>query len=759
MSRLSRVAPVFAPAVLLAGGAALVAYLVASQAGGMVSMPTGYLLPVIVAAAGAVTGWLYGSSLLPQQLWARLRRVLASPWIVLAEIAVVAAVVYLFARPLLDFDKGLIPQGREHEGVSGVLAVAYWSIRKFGEFPLWNPFLGTGVPALGDPYSYLFNPFISLPSIIFEPLNGPKLAMVLAFFLNGFSQYYFSSVLGLSRPVRVWSALVLAFSGPVLIHFWAGHFAIGVTAPFIPLTFAFTIQALRSPRRQYPIFAGLSFALLLFSGMFYYVIFTIPGLFIVGLFYAVNWDGDRRRPTLDLAVMSRGLQAGVWAAGFSAIQILPFIESYSFVAKAINPDIGSSRGIVAAFENFFRPDMDFYGSRGLFIPNQYAYVSVLPLLGLLAAPLAWARGRRREVALIAVLFLFYLSWTAARQTFFRFIYAEITWLYNIRDSENAFVETTPFLVALAGFGLDALWRRAGGLLRGGAERPAFARFPWAPAVAGAVVFLLGLSMAISVRDVYDTTGPLVRMVKRDTTHEAIAKFLRARDESVFLLTLGDASFGVSEALYEHQIKKFPTPWPWKPHYFESEYGPPLQPTSKYLAALKDVEPREEDAILIGDVVGRSIYELPSSLPYASVIDAERFDVIPDSTRWQGYAPAEASWVSFRQVEVVADGKAGDDFVLILESYYPGWRVEVDGEKSISTVNYRGFNATPVLPGTHTYRFVFDSPTFRRGMAITVGTVLAALALGVWAAAGTARGRRLLRSIAGLRGQGRAGSQQ
>jgi hypothetical protein len=92
--------------------------------------------------------------------------------------------------------------------------------------------------------------------------------------------------------------------------------------------------------------------------------------------------------------------------------------------------------------------------------------------------------------------------------------------------------------------------------------------------------------------------------------------------------------------------------------------------------------------------------------------------------------------------VDAEAREEEDQLVILESYYPGWSVQVDGAKPQKTDNFGGFNSTSVLPGRHTYRFAFSSATASRGLAVTIGTVLGALALGIAGVAASGRRQRL-----------------
>jgi uncharacterized membrane protein YfhO len=58
-----------------------------------------------------------------------------------------------------------------------------------------------------------------------------------------------------------------------------------------------------------------------------------------------------------------------------------------------------------------------------------------------------------------------------------------------------------------------------------------------------------------------------------------------------------------------------------------------------------------------------------------------------------------------------------------ESFYPGWKVYVNGEeKEILRANYL-FRAIVVEPGKHSVRFEYDPFSFKLGLAITILTIL------------------------------------
>jgi hypothetical protein len=70
--------------------------------------------------------------------------------------------------------------------------------------------------------------------------------------------------------------------------------------------------------------------------------------------------------------------------------------------------------------------------------------------------------------------------------------------------------------------------------------------------------------------------------------------------------------------------------------------------------------------------------------------------------------------------------SGRQFLFLGDSFYPGWKVFVDGEKKeILRANYL-FRAVLIGPGKHKVQFVYDPFSFKLGMTITLLTMLVCL---------------------------------
>jgi uncharacterized membrane protein YfhO len=71
-----------------------------------------------------------------------------------------------------------------------------------------------------------------------------------------------------------------------------------------------------------------------------------------------------------------------------------------------------------------------------------------------------------------------------------------------------------------------------------------------------------------------------------------------------------------------------------------------------------------------------------------------------------------------KIEVALDQ---DGYLVLSDTYYPGWRAYVDGEeKEILRANY-AFRAVPLESGRHTVLFKYDPLSFKVGLAISLAT--------------------------------------
>jgi len=705
-------------------------------------------LLVEVGAIGLLAALAATDFFPPHDLW-RQRRM--KTLLFLLEAGAIVVVIYAFLEPILDFDPKVIPSGLEWENNTGLIALARVSILDHLEFPLWNTCLGTGIPYWGDPFVHLLNPLASLPALIIGAVNGPKLTMLLTMVAAAFAQYYLATVLGLRGPARLWAAILFGINGHMVERFAFGHYDFAISFPFIPLCFALLIQSLRSPNRFYPAAAGLANSLLFFSGNLYYTVYVIPGLLVTALFVLVA--GLRTPGGWDLSstyrIAGRAAAVVIWTLGFSAIQLLPYLEIRDLVKKDPDFRLVGSQGLLGSLLNLFRSDPQYYledsfGKMPRAIQEYYSYIGLVPLVGLPGLLVAWIKGNKWPLALLTALFLLYLGLASARHTPFTLIYDAYHWLYYFRGTYRALAFVVPFFILLSAFGFDALLGLTKQIPKIPLDRPLrLLRSIPAPAVlrsavpAGGINLALGPLLAVGVAAgfFYGLLNPFadnqdrMGLVPRRTDHALEAQWFREQGPGLFYVSLGkDVSGGLSSDFYEKGIKRLPSFWGWFPIL---QYPPGdgiFVPRPKYLVLPGDTLPEEPDAEFVEEVSGFRFYRLADSPPYASLINSRGppfWEAIPWGERAR---EVEARLLSPNVIEATADADSRYDTLLLLESHFPGWRVEVDGERRGSAENLGGFLSIPAEPGLHTYRFVYDPPAFRYGAAISLGTVLGAVLL-------------------------------
>jgi uncharacterized membrane protein YfhO len=71
------------------------------------------------------------------------------------------------------------------------------------------------------------------------------------------------------------------------------------------------------------------------------------------------------------------------------------------------------------------------------------------------------------------------------------------------------------------------------------------------------------------------------------------------------------------------------------------------------------------------------------------------------------------------------------YLVLSDTYYPGWRATVDGQpEAIWRANY-AFRAVYVPAGQHTVQFVFDPAIWKAGLAVSGVTLLGLISWAGW----------------------------
>jgi hypothetical protein len=146
------------------------------------------------------------------------------------------------------------------------------------------------------------------------------------------------------------------------------------------------------------------------------------------------------------------------------------------------------------------------------------------------------------------------------------------------------------------------------------------------------------------------------------------------------------------------------------------------------------------------VIALSDREMLTAIHYSRLPDGRRFDparmaLVESPQQPQRYSAgtSTASVRPLRDGAVTIDvTSAGGGFLVLSESYYPGWRARIgDRVLPVQRTNV-SLQGVVVPPGHHVVVFELVSNTFRLGAAVTV---LAAVALAVLGGRSLSRTRR------------------
>ena len=151
-----------------------------------------------------------------------------------------------------------------------------------------------------------------------------------------------------------------------------------------------------------------------------------------------------------------------------------------------------------------------------------------------------------------------------------------------------------------------------------------------------------------------------------------------------------------------------------------------------LYRLKDALPRAYFGTYViraasAEEAGNRLLEAKQRLGHSLILESVE-DPLPVASRSTGRAQV-ARYEKNRVVCRVNADSAG--YLVLLDSYYPGWRATVDGRKAkILRANF-AFRAVSVPGGNHTVEFRFVPWTFYCGMAVTLSTILGTGAFCTW----------------------------
>jgi hypothetical protein len=325
-----------------------------------------------------------------------------------------------------------------------------------GNLPLWNPHQFSGVPYFGEIQTALLYPlnavFLMLP--LAHAINW---SVTLHLWLAGVFMYAWASHRGLRPFAAFFCGVLFMYAGGYFPRLFAGHLSDQATITWIPMVML-VIDGTLARRSFGWVLAGIAvLSMFLLSGHIQYVYFTAIATGPYVLFRLVSCE-QRGRAIVGLAAM------GIGALMVTAIQLWSSIQMDSESARGagVGYDFASSmtyppENVIAYFvPGFFGGAFAFpYWGRNLW----WEATPFIGLVGVVFALYGAWRGPKEQRQLSTTLVIGLLVLSVGNHTpLYDLLYAWLPMFDKFRGVSKFMVVATPFLILLAGIGLDELRR-------------------------------------------------------------------------------------------------------------------------------------------------------------------------------------------------------------------------------------------------------------------------------------------------------------
>ncbi len=319
---------------------------------------------------------------------------------------------------------------------------AYWTVRRYHQFPLWNAFECGGLPQLGDPQSHFLSPWFLL-TLMFGPIVGLHLEVIVYCAVAWAGGYVLGRVLKMRRISAICTATAFAGSSWFSLHISEGHILI-VVLVYLPAIIAAGWAAAERGQLRYAALCGALIAVSIFEGN------PIPplyeGLTLTLVLAARAVVQLSARPLIALML------AALFAAGFGAAKYAPMMEVMASQPRPTDENFKNSLGalkqmLLSRNQDRNRPSLNLWG-----FWESGAYVGLFGIIALMALVFP----RRAIPWIFAGLFLFVLARGAYKPDSLWIWLHKMPLFSSTRLPSRFLIPFVLMVAVLAGIGIDAL---------------------------------------------------------------------------------------------------------------------------------------------------------------------------------------------------------------------------------------------------------------------------------------------------------------
>ena len=321
----------------------------------------------------------------------------------------------------------------------------YWTVHRYHQFPLWNPFECGGMPLLGDPQSHFLTPLFFL-TMTFGPVIGLHLEVIVYCAIAWGGGYVLGRVLGMRRISAICTATAFAGSSWFFLRAAEGNTFFMVLV-YLPSIIAAAWTASERGQLRYAALSGALIALSFLEGGPYPVLYEGLTLALILVGRAVVQISPR--PLMALLV------AAFFAAGFGAIKYSPSLE---VLASHPRPtDANWSNSVDALAKSLLSRDQD-HNRQSL---NGWGFWESGAYVGLFAVfAMAALRFPLRSLPWIfAAIILFQVARGATSPNYLWVWLHSMPLFSSTRLPSRLLIPFALIVAVLAGIGIDAMCNR------------------------------------------------------------------------------------------------------------------------------------------------------------------------------------------------------------------------------------------------------------------------------------------------------------
>lgn len=223
-----------------------------------------------------------------------------------------------------------------------------WEMYQKGEFPIWNPYILSGIPTFGNTGFGFLNPFAILGSLLYDPshsfLDNTRVFVyitLLLVFIGNIGTYLLFCELGVSRSIAVITSIWYAFSGVNLVkNIYVEEATINYLFPFVIL---FLYKYVKHGKVHYLAYNSIILAIIISTTHVVLIIYTYLQYILLSLLaiaFSFNYKPGHSKEGRAGIVLSRNILLFLPLLGgviLASIAIFPYVEYLRNATTEVKP--------------------------------------------------------------------------------------------------------------------------------------------------------------------------------------------------------------------------------------------------------------------------------------------------------------------------------------------------------------------------------------------------------------------------------------